>query len=474
MKNEEITIEIDNKKIKNKKALKKEEKKKRKQEKKERRKKSKAWKIFKLFLIILLIAFLIFAGMFTYRFIKNGGGLQGFMATAMGHDEYTLKDLDKINFLLVGISGFEKDYKLADTIMVCSYDPKTQKASMLSIPRDTYVGKNKAKASASYKINSMYRNGENIPGMIESIEKLLDLEIDNYLIVDTDALIQLVDAIGGVEFNVPIDMKYDDVTQDLHIDLKAGYQKLNGEQAEWLVRFRHNNDGSSYPVEYGDNDIGRMRTQREFITATLKQTLKPENIVHLMKIAEIAYNNITTNMTFETVKDYIPYAVNFSTDNLQTGTLPGTPELCNGVWIYTANKKQTAKIVEELFADEEIEEVVDENSNTISNTTSSKTTTTTKTETSKKEEKTIRIELLNGTGKSSYLSKATKLLKEKGYNVVKTGNTNTQTKTSIINRTNQKTETTNKLKEILKVGTTSQNSNNSDVDYTIILGKDYK
>ena len=452
-----------------KKKLKKEKKKEQKRLKKEKRKKSKAWKIFKITLILLLIAFIIFAGIFAYRFMKNGGGLQGFLATAMGHDENTLKDLDKIYFLLVGISGYEEDYKLADTIMLCSYDPKVQKASILSIPRDTYVGKNKKKASASYKINAVYRNGENIDGMVEAIEDITDIQIDNYLIVDTDALIQIVDAIGGVEFNVPIDMKYDDVTQDLHIDLKAGYQKLNGEQAEWLVRFRHNNDGTSYPTEYGDNDIGRMRTQREFITATLQQTLKPENIVHLTKVAEIAFDNITTNMTFQTIKDYIPYAVSFSTENLQTNTLPGTPELVNGVWIYTVDKKETAKIVEELFADEEIPEEVDGqntiNTNTISGNTSENTN---------ENKKELKIEVLNGTGKSSNLTKVTKILKQNGYNVIKTGNTNTTTKTQIINRTNQSSKTTKELKEILEVGTTSEKSNNSNVDYTIILGKDYE
>ena len=340
-------------------------------EKKKKRKKSPARRIFKLILIILLIILLVYAGIFTYKFIKNGGGLQGFIATAMGHDENTLKDLDKIYFLLVGISGCEEDYKLADTIMLCSYDPKAQKASILSIPRDTYVGKNKLKASASNKINAVYRNGENIDGMVDSIEEITGIEINNYLIVDTDALVQLVDAIGGVNFNVPIDMKYDDPTQDLHIDLKAGEQKLNGQQAEWLVRFRHNNDGTSYSFEYGDNDIGRMRTQREFIQETLKQTLKPENLLHLTKIAQIGYDNIKTNMTFDTIKDYIPYAVNFSTENLQTGTLPGTPELCNGVWIYTIDKKGTLQIVKELFADEE--ESIEEG-NTITNTTANTTT----------------------------------------------------------------------------------------------------
>lgn len=440
---------------------KKTQKKVKKQEKKERKKKSKARKIVKILMLLILIMILIFAGMFIYKVAKNGWGLQGFVATAMGHDENTLKDLNPINFLLVGISGYEKDYKLADTIMVCSYNPKTQKASILSIPRDTYVGTNKLKASASFKINAVYRNGKNIDGMVDAIEKITDLEINNYLVVDTDALRQLVDAIGGVTFNVPIDMKYDDSTQNLHIDLKAGVQKLNGQQAEWLVRFRHNNNGTSYPFEYGDNDIGRMRTQREFITEVMKQTLKPENILKLTQILEIAFNNVTTNMTFDTIKDYIPYAVSFNTENLKTGVLPGTPEMANRVAIYTVNKKETKAIVEELFGQEE-EIVPEENTNTIGGTSTSN------------DKSKIQIELLNGSGKSSNLSKVEQLLKQKGYNIVKTGNTTTTSKTSIINKTNQTNATSNALKEILKVGTITTKSDNTKVDYTIILGKDYQ
>lgn len=443
------------------------EKKKQKQEKKERRKKSKAWRVFKTILVILLIILLAFTGIFTYKVAKNGWGLQGFLATTMGHNENTLKDLEPINFLLVGISGCEEDYKLADTIMLCSYNPKAQKASLLSIPRDTYVGKNKQKASASYKINAVYRNGENIKGMVESIEEITDLKIDNYIIIDTDALVELVDAIGGIEFDVPIDMKYDDVTQDLHIDLKAGMQKLTGQQSEWLVRFRHNNDGSTYPLEYGDNDIGRMRTQREFITQVMKQTLKPENIFKLTQIAEIGFKNINTNITFDTIKDYIPYAVSFNTENLLTQTLPGTPELCNKVWIYSVNKKETKKVVEELFKQPE-ETMLEDSTNTIGDTTTAQTITQ-----NKNKEK-IQIEVLNGSGNANNLSKVTKLLKQKGYNIVKTGNTTSTTKTSIVNKTNQPTVITDELKQILKVGTITSKSDNSKVDYTIILGKDYK
>lgn len=441
--------------------------------KQEKRKKSKGWKIFKILLIIALIASIIYGGIFAYKVIKNGGGLQGIIATTMGHNEHTLKDLNKINFLLIGISGYD-DYKLADTIMVCSYDPKNQSASILSIPRDTYVGKNKLKASASYKINSVYRNGENIDGMVKSIENILDLEIDNYIVVDTDALKQVVDAIGGVDFNVPIDMKYDDYSQDLHIDLKAGYQKLNGQQAEWLVRFRHSNNGDTYDKEYGDNDIGRMRTQREFITATLKQTLKPSNIFKITQISQIAFNNIKTNVTYDTIKDYIPYTVNFNTENLKTNTLPGTPELCNGVWIYTVNQKETKTIVQELFSDPVVEGT--DNTNTVGNTVTNNTVNNSKTNTKQttKQDAQIKVEILNGSGNSSKLSEVIKLLKEKGYNVVKTGNTNSTTKTSIINRTGKSKNIESEIKNILKVGTISEKSNNSNVDFTIILGKDYK
>ncbi len=92
--------------------------------------------------------------------------------------------------------------------------------------------------------------------------------------------------------------------------------------------------------------------------------------------------------------------------------------------------------------------------------------------TSKRQE--IKIEILNGTGNSKLLTKITEKLKENGYNVVKTGNTKTTSKTSIINRTNKTTKDTNELKEILKVGTATKKFNNSNVDYTIILGKDYK
>ena len=293
--------------------------------KKNKRKKKKTWK--KVLLVIFLIL-LIFIGWFAYRTYKNGGGLSGMLATVVGHDENTKKNLKEIKVLILGVST-DLDSELTDTIMVASYNPNTQKANLLSIPRDTFTGKNTKKAVASQKINSLYNINKIPEKTLAAVNELTGLDIQYYVVVKTEALIKLVDAIGGVEFDVPIDMKYDDPTQDLHIDLKAGLQKLNGDKAEQLLRWRHSNNikgvgMTTYPSEYGNDDFGRMRTQRDFIVATLKQTLKPGNIFKLGEILEIAHENVDTNIELSYIKDYIPYAVEFNTENMQTAALPGT------------------------------------------------------------------------------------------------------------------------------------------------------
>lgn len=428
-----------------------------------KKKKSKVGKIVRIILIILLIVILSAAGYLVYKTKKNGGGMQGFLSTVVGHDENTLKNMPAINFVIMGES-----LNLTDTIMVASYNPKTQAASLMSIPRDTFIGKNQNKATAWDKINSVYQ-GKYPEKTLNAINDILGTDIKYYVAIDTKALRELVDALGGVEFDVPIDMNYDDTSQDLHIHLKAGLQKLDGDKAEQVVRFRHNNNWTTYPADYGDNDIGRMRTQREFIMAVLKQTLKPQNILKIGQFLEIANNNVNTNIDLSIAKDYIPYAVNFNTENLQTGVLPGEPKKCNGVWLYVHNKKQTEEMVQELITNvsEGIEEDGDKtDTNTIDNTTTGTTSNDSKEE--------LKIEVLNGSGKTSNLSKVTEMLKKNGYNVTKTGTTNSTTKTSIINRTGNSSSTTKKIKDLLGIGVTSTKSSNNKVDYTIIIGKDYK
>ena len=426
----------------------------------------------KIVLIVLLILILIGGGVFAYRTYKNGGGLSGMLATMVGHDENTKKNLKEIKVLILGIST-DLDSQLTDTIMVASYDPNTQKANLLSIPRDTYTGKNTAKATAGLKINALYNINKTPEKTLEAVNELTGLDIKYYAVIKTEALIELVDAIGGVEFDVPIDMKYDDPTQDLHIDLKAGVQKLDGNKAEQLLRWRHSNSKNgimtTYSSEYGNDDFGRMRTQRDFIAATLKQTLKPGNIFKIGELLEIANKNIDTNLEVGFLKDYIPYAVEFNTDDLKTAVLPGTtPDMkdTNNISIFVVNKKESDELIKSMFyVEENTDEEQNNTNNVVDNTTSTNNTTN----------KEIKIELLNGSGDKTKLEKAEEILKNAGFNVTKKGPTSTISKTIITNKKDATDEQLKQLKQTIGVGSISTSkSSTSLVDVTIVIGKDFE
>lgn len=436
-------------------------------------------KKLRIILLVILLVLIIAGGVFAYKTYKNGGGLGGMLATVAGHDENTKKNLGTFQVLLMGVSTDQAGVNLTDTIMVASYDPNKQEAVLISVPRDSYTGTNTKKATAAKKINALYNVSGDPQETLDAVNNLTGLNIKYYAIIKTEALIQLVDAIGPIEYNVPINMDYDDVTQDLHIHLKAGMQPIDGKKAEHLLRFRHNNNGTSYPSEYGDNDIGRMRTQREFITAVISQTVKLENITKLGAILDVANRNLITNIDFKTLKDYLPYAVEFDTQNLKTASLPGSvPDLrkTNNVSIFVVDKEETQKLIQELFYEEEQEG--ENTTNTTENDTTNTPNATNTTNSSKAKQKTkseIKIEILNGSGNSKTLQTAIDNLKSKGYNVTKTGTTNATSKTTIINKKGIQESTMQDIKTTLNVGTISNSEvNSSKVDITIILGKDYK
>lgn len=409
-----------------------------------RRKKrsKKKHNVLKVILVIIL-AIMIYFG---YKLIKgmnqNGWTLGGFVATMLGHDANTLANLSRVNVLLVGQSQ-----TLTDTLLVCSYDPKTQEAALLSIPRDTFVGKNKNYASAYDKINAVFQDDPE--KLMEKVRNITELDIKYYIKVDTQGLRELVDSVGGIYFYVPIDMDYDDPSQDLYIHVKQGYQLLNGDKAEQVLRFRHNNDGTTYPKEYGEQDLGRMKTQRAFLTEVLKQLVKPKNITEIDDYIRIANNNVETNFSIWTLKDYAPYLLDFKTENLKTATLPGTTEKLNNLWFYAYNKKETQKVIAELFKTKLTEE--------------------------QEQNTKISVKILNGTSDENNLVNLENLLKENGYTVESTGNTSLTQKTTIMNRTKQSNEIANKLKETIGVGIIANSSNETDstVDFTIIIGDDY-
>ena len=443
-------------------------KKKSKRDKKEDKKKNKKHTLRKVLLTLLLIIIVI-GIIFFIHVQKNGGGLKGIVTTVIGSSAEKEKELQDIYLLVMG-----KSENMTDTIMVVKYSAKNQSASMLSIPRDTFTGDDEKRARASDKINSKYING-GAQDTLKEVNELTGLNIRYYLIVDTKALRDLVDAIGGVEFDVPIDMDYDDVTQALHIHVKKGLQLLNGEQAEGVVRFRHNNNYTSYPVSYGDNDLGRMRTQREFLKILLKQLMKPTNITKINNLLKIAQEEVETNIDWNTAKGYVPSLFGFNTNNLVTNALPGEAKYANGVAVFIANPIKTKELINTMFLQvvnntEQNEEKTDTYTNTTKNSTKNEITTSS---TTLKPKSSISLQLINATGSKKRFEAAKAQLKAQGYKIQGEAQTTPIDKTIIINRKDLNTEDVEAVKSLLGTGKIAAGKTSEQNSITILIGKDY-
>ena len=413
----------------------------------------------RIFLIILLIL-IICGAVFAVKVVQNGGGMQGVLKTSLGHDNDTVNKLEKLYCLILGQSE-----NLTDTIMLASYDPKTQEAALLSIPRDTFIGNDVNYASTWDKINAVYQNGAE--NTLKEVRELTGINVQYYLKVDTEALKVLVDEIGGVYFKVPIDMHYTDRGQGLYIDLKAGYQLLDGDKAEQLVRFRHNSDGSTYPYEYGGEDLGRMRTQREFLSELLKQCIEKMDLNTILGFLDIAQQYVDTNLDFNAIKDYIPYILDYNVDELKTATLPGESIQAppKGYYVYLVDEDEAQDVINELFYGAKSDD--DENSNTVDGEG------TAIEQTPQEETSDLKVEILNGSGSTNKLNEVTRELEAAGFEVVQSGNTSTTSNSTIIDRNNATEAELTTLKDILDVDSVTTGESSESRDVTIIIGTDF-
>ena len=208
-----------------------------------------------------------------------------------------------------------------DTMLLASYDVTNQKATVMSIPRDTMVN-----VSWDIKrINSVYNwygGGEKgIQNLYKEISQLVGFEPDYQVIVEWEAVGQIVDAMGGVWFDVPRNMNYDDPYQDLHIHQEKGYRLLSGDDAMQVLRYRHDND-----MHYGypDGDLGRIKTQQAFLSAMVEQLLKIENVTKINQFIEVFQNNVETDLSFQNILWFAQQAVfgGLSIDNVEFVTMP--------------------------------------------------------------------------------------------------------------------------------------------------------
>lgn len=234
-----------------------------------------------------------------------------------------------------------------DTIMVMSYDIPNQKLNVLNIPRDTMVNVpwDVKKVNSIYNWASRY-DRDGIDYLKEEISYLIGFQPDFTVVVEWEAVGELVDAVGPVTFDVPYDMDYDDGTQDLYIHLKAGVQEIDGNKAMQLLRWRKNNKiENGKLIVYGgypSGDLGRIQTQQDFLKAVIDKCLSSLSVDKIPALAQIFMNNVDTRgtLTVNNIAWFAKEAIvgGLSMEHVSFMTLP-----CQGAWVYsrTVGNKQS-------------------------------------------------------------------------------------------------------------------------------------
>lgn len=272
-----------------------------------------------------------------------GGAVVAFYMYTMEHspqiDEQTPGE--SVSFLLLGVDSLHsKDAENArsDTIMVANLNMGNGKVNLISIPRDTYAqirGYNKQKINHSYKYGGA-------PLTLETVNRILGTNIKYYVVVDYEFLFDVVNHMGGITVDVPMDMKYDDptATPPLHIDLKKGEQQtLNGEQAMGFLRFRKG---------YAMQDLDRVKTQQQFMSAMLSQIKKPSILLKIPVLYSSFRNNTENNLPTSLLIKMATAMRKVHQDSVTATTLPGKPQYIHRVSYFIHDEKETKKIVEQM------------------------------------------------------------------------------------------------------------------------------
>ncbi len=416
-------------------------------------------RILLVIVIILVLAVVALAG--TYFFINWQKDVQDKESGDKNIIERLVvpekKEEPVVTCLFLGVNG-----NLTDFIMLGQYNPNTREIALLSIPRDTNIGNN----SVDGKINSAY-SSRGMDKLKKQVTEITGIEIDYHVLFKTKILRQVVDKIGGVTVDVPINMNYDDPYQNLYIHLKKGTQKLTGSQAEQFCRFRKNNDGSGYP----GGDVERTKAQQKFIKAFIAELLKVDNVSKIPDLINIVLEGTKTNVTLDVAKEYIDDVIALKTDRITTNTLPGSARMgqsplgyMTSYYYYDAEKTKT--MVDEMF----------HSSSITSGETTVSVTSSNVVGKDESGELTVRVELLNAGTTSNVINNLVDKLRKENFYVVKIGNYDTSKKEAsrIIDYGATSEDLLHDLMLVTGITKTETSSEESSVAYTIIVGPYYK
>lgn len=253
------------------------------------------------------------------------------------------KDLPdgRVNALLVGT---DKSGSNTDVLMLVSYDIDAGKIYLTSVLRDFWAVNN----GSGHRVNScMALGGDEL--LLETVTDLTGVQIDYYAKVNTAGFREVIDILGGVDFYVPMRLKYTDPVQDLYIDLEEGMQHLDGDKAEQLVRFRKPDKG--YP-SYPRSDYQRTEVQRDFIKAVIEQKFNASLITKAPELYATLTQYITTNFTAVDMLKYVGLAtevMKLSSDDIVSFELKAVDASVNGASVQIPDIEYNLELCRQYF-----------------------------------------------------------------------------------------------------------------------------
>lgn len=243
-----------------------------------------------------------------------------------------------VNLLVLGL---DEEGTRSDVILLFNFDPGKSGLNILSIARDTLV----RTEGRRNKINALYSKGGEIM-LADKVSEITGLPVHYYVTMNFKGFRKMIDTLGGVSFNVPFRMNYDDPTQNLHIHLKKGLQVLDGKKAEQLVRYRK---GNFKGQGYTNGDIGRIDMQQDFIRAFIRQKLNLRYLSKADDIFALLKKYVKTNITVSDITQYIGSIGKIKEDEVETVTLPGTSRMIDDAWYFILDESETADIVSDFY-----------------------------------------------------------------------------------------------------------------------------
>lgn len=238
---------------------------------------------------------------------------------------------ERMNLLVMGVDSNGKGTQRflstrSDTMMIVSCNPAGKKVGLVSIPRDSRV---EIVGHGTDKINSAHAFGG--PELaVSTVRSTFLVQIDHYVVVDTQGLKTLFEALGPVEILVEKPMHYRDRAAGLTVDLEPGRQILDPVQAEEYVRFRHDALG----------DIGRMERQQWFLRQVARKLREPQIILKLPELVAFARDNVVTDLTAPEMVKVVSFLKDITPTQVETATLPGSSATIGGGSYWLPNMEQ--------------------------------------------------------------------------------------------------------------------------------------